>query len=83
MSWNQLPPEVREVATCELTSLQLQVFKLKVAGLGYKRISVMLTPARDPSTVRAHWDAAHRTLSDHGIHRRTDGTYYVEETKAA
>lgn len=83
MSWNRLDARVRDVAVCELTDLQLQVLKLHLAGLGYRRISVMLTPARDPKTIRGHLDAAHRTLAQHGIHRRDDGTYYLQENQAA
>lgn len=83
MSWNTLDPRIREIAARELTPCQLDVFKLKIAGLGYKRISVMLTPERDPTTVRQHFDAANRTLRRHGVGRRTDGIYYLEETARA
>lgn len=63
MSWNSLPPEARAIAERELSPRQLDVFKLWMAGCGYKRIGVMLDIS--PSTARDHLARALQKLRPH------------------
>lgn len=81
MSWNALQPKIRRIAVETLTERQMEVWTLYLAGCGQRRIATMLDLER--ATVREHLDAIHRRLRRHGVHRRADGTYYLEEATAA
>lgn len=56
MSWSTIPPAHQSAIAAALTSKQLDVYKLHLAGCGYRRISLMLDI--NPSTVRTHLDSA-------------------------
>lgn len=56
MSWNTLPPEVRQQLTMRLSPRQHDVLILWLAGCSYDRIAGMLTI--QPRTVRTHLRAA-------------------------
>jgi DNA-binding CsgD family transcriptional regulator len=60
MSFAELPENVRLVAEEELTRKQLDVFRLWCAGMGHKRISIMLDMS--PSTVRTHLARAQQKI---------------------
>lgn len=61
MSWNTLPPHIKQTAEAELTRKQLDVLKLTLAGWGTRRIANYLGVAEP--TARAHRDAAYRKLA--------------------
>lgn len=52
MSWNSVPPDIREIASASLTRKQLDVLKLHVGGCGTRRIAMMLGIAEP--TAREH-----------------------------
>ena len=60
MSWQTLPPELRELALTVLTAKQMEALKLWDAGAGYRRIGVQLDIS--PSTARDRVQNAVRKL---------------------
>lgn len=52
MSWDALPPEIRDAATHQLTSDELDVLKLASHGYGYRRIATILNISRDTARNR-------------------------------
>lgn len=68
MSYATLSPEIRAIAERELTSRQLDVLKLWLAGAGTARIALMLDVSE--ATARGHLRRAKQIM---GIHlRRTE-----------
>lgn len=66
MSWNSLPPDVREAAERVLTEKQLHVYKLKANGVNERDIALICKVSR--RTVRDHLSEAdvkiHRELEE-------------------
>lgn len=83
MSWNRTPPDVRTICERTLNQQQLEVLKLKMAGLGYRRIAVSLTPERDPKSIRDMLDRIDKNLRRHNVHPAGDGTYHLERKDTA
>lgn len=63
MSWNALPPEVRDTAEQACTPEQLAALKLWHNGAGYKRISLIL--GIGISTARGRIDRALTAIANH------------------
>lgn len=61
MSWSSLPPARRELIAAALTTKQIDVYKLHLAGCGHRRASLML--GLDESTIRGHLDRALRKIN--------------------
>lgn len=47
MTWDALPPAIRQAAHDTLTPQQLDVLKLAAHGYGYRRIATILNITRD------------------------------------
>lgn len=81
MSWNVLPPEVREIAKRELTEKQLEAFKLELAGMSLRGIASALDI--DRRAVRDRLDAAYRRLRRAGVRQTSSGGWILDEKEAA
>lgn len=63
MGFTDLPPELRTTAQRVLTRKQLDVLKLRLAGMSFRAIGNTLDV--DEATVRGHWQRAVRKLRPH------------------
>lgn len=78
MSWNTLPPDVRDLAETVLTEKQLVALRLWNNGAGYRRIGIILGISM--STARGRVTRALDTLNRVQEERNGQNTHSVRGT---
>lgn len=81
MTWNNVPPHVREVVAETLTDKQLEAFQLELAGWGIARSARWLGIRR--TALRDRLDGAHRRLLAAGVRQDEYGRWHIERKDAA
>ncbi len=81
MSWSSLPVNVRDVAERELTSKQLEAWRLHLAGWGMMRIARQLNVTKGAVADRLH--NAETKLLNEGVRMDEFGKWTIVEEVAA
>jgi predicted DNA-binding protein YlxM (UPF0122 family) len=81
MTFQTLPPAVREIAERILTEKQREAFELELAGWGMMRIARRLGVTKGAVVDRLH--NAHTKLQNAGVKMDEFGRWSVEEEVAA